>query len=289
MLAGSKTRSLKIVRKVMKINIPEIKDIIASILGLKSTANGKIQTIEKWVDEQRKNIRHHKQWVENKSDENDIKIITDLLPNLLMRSMRGEKGPLIEDELHKAINIKQDLNHDNYVSLLQRAGYRWGYQVGSQVMTDVVKIFENKYGWDFILYFEEAERHAEYNFQTDTLLKVKNIGFKVRDLALSNFNPNYVANDLHIVRTTTRIGLWNYGFDLLGDDSLEMGTNPSNGKNYLFLHKLVLKLSKFTDSEYSPVDIDRILWHFGRSICKAKPECSVCPINKQCLTGKNKN
>jgi endonuclease III len=273
----------------MIINIAEIKDIIPPILELKSTDNGKTQIIKKWVDEQRKGIRHHRQWVTNKSDENDIKIITDLLPNLLMRSMRGERGYPIGYELREAINSKQDLNYDNYVSLLQKAGYRWGPQVGAQVITDAVEIFKNKYGWNFALYFEEVERHVDSNFQTDELLTIKNIGFKVRDLALSNFNPNYVANDLHIVRTTTRIGLWNYGFDLLGDDNLEMGTNPSNEKNYLFLHKLVLKLSKLTDSEYSPVDLDRILWHFGRSVCKVKPQCSLCPINNHCLTGKHGN
>ncbi len=91
---------------------------------------------------------------------------------------------------------------------------------------------------------------------------------------------------MHVVRVMTRIGLLCYGFDLLQDNKLEMGNNPGNPKNYLFLHKLILKLSKLTDNKYSPVDLDRIFWHFGRAICRSEPKCSECPINNMCLTGK---
>ncbi len=84
----------------------------------------------------------------------------------------------------------------------------------------------------------------------------------------------------------TRIGLLCYGFDLLQDNNLEMGNNPANEKNYLFLHKRILKLSKLTDNKYSPADLDRIFWHFGRAICGNKTNCSKCSINNMCLTGK---
>jgi hypothetical protein len=56
----------------------------------------------------------------------------------------------------------------------------------------------------------------------------------LRDLALSSFNSNYVANDLHVVRVITRTGLLNYGFDLLENGELETGNNPFNKKIQLF-------------------------------------------------------
>ncbi|MBU1091618.1 hypothetical protein KKA27_02035 [Patescibacteria group bacterium] len=127
---------------------------------------------------------------------------------------------------------------------------------------------------------EKIAEKLKDNFQNDELLTIKYIGFKTRDLALSEFNNNYVANDLHVSRIMTRIGLLNYGFDLVKDNDLEMGNNPGDNKNYLFLHKLVLRLSDLLDRKYSPTDLDRIFWHFGRSICKNKPQCNEnkCPI-----------
>ena len=85
----------------------------------------------------------------------------------------------------------------------------------------------------------------------------------------------------------TRMGILNYGFTLLKDKNLEMGNNPGNEKNYLFLYRLILKLSSLTKNKYSPVDLDRIFWHLGRSLCGSRPKCINCPINEVCLTGKS--
>jgi hypothetical protein len=109
---------------------------------------------------------------------------------------------------------------------------------------------------------------------------------KLRDLALSNFSPHYAAFDLHVTRVLTRIGWLNYGFPLVGNNDLEMGNNPGNGKNYLFLHSLFVLLSSMTGSKYTPVDLDRIFWHLGKSTCGAKTTCFGCPIKEECLTGK---
>ena len=270
----------------MEISVPEIKSIIPFIVEVKASFKEETHLIKEWVEKHRQYIQYNQQLLINKSEENDIKILVSLLTDLLIRAMKGERGDTLNGELRGSIHTKQDLTYKNYLDLLEKAKYRWGAKTGAQVITDVVSIFENKYGWDWKIYFDEAEQYAESNFLHDELLKIKNVSFKVRDLALSSFNPNYVANDLHVVRVISRIGLLNYGFSLLGDSELEMGNNPANGKNYLFLHKLVLKLSRFADNEYSPADLDRIFWNFGRSICNATPKCSKCPINNQCLTGR---
>jgi hypothetical protein len=132
-----------------------------------------------------------------------------------------------------------------------------------------------------------ASAHTDNNFADDHLLTIKNIGFKVRDLALSCFEPSYAAFDLHVARVPTRIGLLNYGFELLGDPKIEMGNNPTDEKNHLFLHRLFLRLSELTENEISPAELDRIFWHFGRTCCGARPRCGECPVNDECLTGKH--
>jgi len=121
------------------------------------------------------------------------------------------------------------LNKKNYEQILRKASYRWGSEVGAQVIFEVVYKFE-QLKWDWKEYFRRAEKYHKTDFQEDELLKIKHVKLKARDLALSSFNPNYVANDLHVVRVITRTGLLNYGFDLLENDELEMGNNPFNKK-----------------------------------------------------------
>ncbi len=271
----------------MELKLPDINEIISNIIELEASFDGKSQKIEDWLREHRNQIKENQNLIKYKCDENDIKILISFLRDLLVRAIKGESGEKVYRELVSLIKSKKDLKEENYRLILKRAKYRW-QKDGAQVVTDVVKIFAQKFKWDWENYFKRAEKYQETDFQEDGLLKIKNIKFKVRDLALSSFNPNYVANDLHVVRVITRIGLLNYGFDLLQEDKLEMGNNPSNEKNYLFLHRLVNKLSKLTDYKYLPADLDRIFWHFGKSTCGAKPKCSRCPIKNLCLTGQYK-
>jgi len=54
-----------------------------------------------------------------------------------------------------------------------------------------------------------------------------------------------------VVKVITRTGLLLYGY---GD--INIGTNPSDKKEYLFLRRLIIKLSK--ESGYSPGELDKI-------------------------------
>jgi len=272
----------------MEIRLPDINRIISKIIKLEASFDGETCKIKDWLKEHRGQIEKNQKLIKCKSNENDIKILLPILRDLLVRAIKGERGNRLYEELKKSIKSKQDLNKENYKQTLQKASYRWGPEVGAQVISKVVYIFAQKLKWDWKKYFGRAEKYHETDFQEDELLKVKHVKLKVRDLALSSFNPNYVANDLHVVRVITRIGLMNYGFDLLENDELEMGNNPSNKKNYLFLHRLIQKLSKLTDNKYLPADLDRLFWFFGKSICGSKPKCSKCPIKNLCLTGQYK-
>ena len=273
----------------MKLEVPEINKIIPLMLEVYSNYDGKEMQIHNWVERHRKHIKSNIALLSRRSDKNDIEILNLLLAALLIRAMKGEAGRKISISINRSIRSKSDLKFSVYLKLLEKAQYRWGAAKGAETIKNVVKIFEKEYQWRWKAYFDEADKYAEINFPQDKLLQINNIGMKVRDLALSSFSEKYVANDLHVVRVMTRIGLLNYGFDLIVNNDLEMGNNPGNEKNYLFLHKLVLKLSKELKNKFTPVDLDRIFWHFGRTVCSSNSKCDICPIKRQCLSGRYKN
>lgn len=268
----------------MKIKLPEFNSVISSILSIKSTFDGKTKPIKDWMIEHNKYINKNQKILELTPEHNTIVVLNIMLNDLLMRSMLGERSILLKKNLETTIKTKQDLNENNYEKVLTNSKYRWK-KPGIHVIKKVVHYFEDELEWNWKAYFSAAELNYSNNFKNDKLLEIKNIKFKVRDLALSNFNKHYAAFDRHITRVSTRIGLLNYGFDLLVNNNFEMGNNPANERNYSFFHKLFLKLSRLTNDKYLPVDIDRIFWHFGRTICKSKPKCEICPIRNECLTG----
>lgn len=266
------------------INLPDIKDIMPRILEIESDFKEKKQKIIKWTEEQKIRINENALLFKEKSKQNDIKIFNIFLPCLLAKNISGNSVERLSNNFAEKIKTQKDLTDDNFQKIIRESRYRW--ESGRQVITDFVD-WLNKNNWDWKKYFEDVEKNKNDNFQQDPLLKIKNIKLKVRDLALSEFNKDYIAFDLHIVRVMTRIGLLNYGFELLIDKNLEMGNNPSDIKQYLFLHKLSMKLSNLLDKKISLAELDRIFWHFGRTICKNKPQCNKCPINDICLTGKS--
>jgi hypothetical protein len=272
--------------KLMEISVPEPNTIMSLLMEIESTFDGEKRIISAWIDDHRVEISSNKQLVANFSDTNDIEILLIFLQNLLVRAMTGEAGIKTHAALKAAIKDKSCLNREVYETALANANYRWGSKAGGATIAKVVDYFGRRLKWNWQAYLDMAQAHKADNFQSDYLLTIKNIGYKVRDLALSSFDPAYAAFDLHVTRVATRIGLLNHGYALLGDTNIEMGSNPADEKNYLFLHKLFLKLSDQTDSEYSPADFDRAFWHLGRTFCGASPACGRCPLHDHCLTGR---
>lgn len=268
----------------MKIDLPDINIIFEDILKVDSEFDSETKPIKEWLKEYRNEIARNRELLE--SDKNDITILLIILRDILVRAIKGEAAQRVFESLKKFIKTKADLNKKNFKKILKESKYRWGADDGAETICNVVSFFKGELNWNFKKYFREAEKKKDTNFLDDKLLGIKYIGLKLRDLALSNFSPNYPAIDTHLSRVLARTGLICYGYSLLSDDQLEIGNNPSNPKNYLFLHKLFLELSSKTQNsqhKYSPSEIDRILWHFGRSICQSKPNCKNCPIKKVCL------
>jgi len=272
----------------MQIAIPDVKKTLNTLMAVRSTFEDRTQSISDWVMEHRNEMKKNQLLLAVKSPANDIAILNIFLCNLLVRAIKGEMGLRVYEELKTTIKDNSDLKESNYRMLLKQANYRWGVDDGSRVIFDVVICVNDELVWDWQSYTEQAEKQKENNYQNDPMLRIKNVGFKLRDLALSNFSPHYAAFDLHVSRVLTRIGWLNYGFPLVGDNDLEMGNNPGNDKNYLFLHSLFVLLSRMTEYRYTPVDLDRIFWHLGKSKCGAKTKCDSCPIKGECLTGKHR-
>lgn len=174
-------------------------------------------------------------------------------------------------------NIQQVLIANNY-SLKNR---------GLEIILSARKIVEpSSFQWE--QYFYKAERRYKNGYVTDNVLKIKGVGKKVRDFALSEFSTFYCAIDRHVADVIRRTGLLLYGYG-----QADFGTSPT--ENYDFLQRLVIKFSKETgwapDSSqgYSPKEIDTMLWFFSqeKGICKGRPECFRCPVKDLCLTSQN--
>ncbi len=261
------------------ISYPNLTEIIEPILKIKATIDSKVQAIEEWKNEYLKQLKVNR-------GKDRIQIFNIFSSALLERQMRGEAYDRRIQLNDERIKNYEDVTSEKVKEILKETGYRW-LDKGTEVVLELKKLTENNFVWED--YFKEAERKYLTNFVDDPFLKIKYVGttgsFKVRDFALSEFSPYYLANDLHIVKLIKRTGLLLEGY---GDP--DFGTNQQDPKEYLFLKRLVIKLSEEsgwgTGKGYSPGEIDKIFWHFGRSVCKAKPECRECPIGNTCLTGK---
>ena len=250
--------------KILPVRASFIGDYSHPALGQTAT-----QTIEQW----RLNYLKELKLNNSLSDFEKFKVF---IAGLLLRASKGEVGGKLYDAFNDKIKKFGDLKEENIRKALKDSGYRFQNQ-GTETVLSSKELLFNKYQGKWDKYFKEAKKNYINNFPDDDFLKIKGVSFKVRDLALSCFLKEYSANDFHVVDVLTRTGLILYGY---GD--LNFGTNPNNEKNYLFLRNLVIKISK--ETAYSPGEIDRILWHFGRAICRSNPLCEKCPIKNICLT-----
>jgi endonuclease III len=272
---------------MMTLELPDVCTTLEMLMPLKSRFESSIQPIEEWVKKQRIEIEENVSLTKNRSNDDDMKVLRLFLRDLLMRNMIGEVGETIYNALCETVPTKDDLTQRNLKEVMKRSRYRWE-AAGLSVMTDVVAFFRDKLRWNWKEYLEEAEREKELNFPDDPLLDIKYVKFKVRDLALSNFNSNYAAFDLHVRRVVSRIGLVAYGWDLTSDPEIDFGTDPSDKANYLFFHRLFRRLASLSKGRFTPVDLDRIFWHLGQCRCGAKTQCANCPIREICMTGRQR-
>jgi len=177
----------------MQIAIPDVNKTLNTLMAVRSTFEDRTQSISDWVMEHRNEMKKNQLLLAVKSPANDIAILNIFLCNLLVRAIKGEMGLRVYEELQTTIKDKADLKESNYRMLLKKANYRWGVDDGSRVISDVVICVNDELVWDWQSYIEQAEKQKENNYQNDPMLRIMNVGFKLRDLALSNFSPRNVS------------------------------------------------------------------------------------------------
>ena len=244
-------------------------DFIHPVLGKTAT-----QSIEQWR-------LNYLEEIKLNNSKSDIGKFNTYVTCLLMQVVIGNIGGELYELLEKRIRSFTDINEENIAGILKEIGF-FLQKRGVEVILGFKDLFLKKYKGQWTGYLNEAKINYKNNFTEDDVLKIKGVGLKTRDLALSSFLKEYSANDIHVVRVIVRTGLFVCGY---GD--VNIGTNSSKKEDYLFIRKLIIKLSN--ESFFSPGELDRIFWHFGRTICKKNPVCQSCPTKGICLTYQNKN
>lgn len=80
----------------MKLELPDIIQVIECILPIPAYYNGETKSIHDWVNEQRRIIKTNQQLYKNSSVGNDVRIFNTMLISLLMRSVKVERGGSIK-------------------------------------------------------------------------------------------------------------------------------------------------------------------------------------------------
>lgn len=259
----------------MKVELPNINDVFEKMEGVQSSISGMTKSIAEWKKE-------YKEEVSAAREKSSIDIFNIFVSALLQRAMRGEAYLSRIEVFKREFRSYSDITSHKVKDALGGLGYRFPSEGLSVVLAAKEIVTDSDFSWRS--YFEEAERNYLDDYRKDRFLGIKGVGFKTRDFALSEFSNRFVAIDIHVARVTVRTGLIIHGH---GDQGLN--TSYLSRKGYLFFHDVIMKLSKETgwpEAGYSPGEIDRIFWFFGRAICKSNPLCQDCPAASMCLTGK---
>ena len=257
----------------MEITVPEPGDVLAGMGSVQATLGGEQRGIAEWRAAYEENLPAARQ-------RPDIAIFNTFVNSLLERAMSGEAWTRRRQAIQQVFLSLEDVTEDSAQNVLAEARYRFPRD-GTSVILEAKRIVTEA-GFTWPGYVERAEQNYEGDFREDLFLKVRGVSYKTRDLALSELSDRFVAIDLHVVRVTSRTGLLLHGY---GDPRIT--TDLSRAHGYLFFHDLMLKLARLTGwpgTGYSPGEIDRMFWHFGRAICGATPDCRNCPLAGVCLT-----
>ncbi|MCX7703957.1 MAG: hypothetical protein N2234_07685, partial [Planctomycetota bacterium] len=180
---------------------------------------------------------------------------------LLQRAMKGEMFETRACIFANNFESTEDINPQKVERLLKEKNcYRWKKQEGVRIIMDAKEIvFSRNFSWGE--YFKEAKQKVSNGFRDDPFLEIKGVGQKVRDFALSLFLDEYLAVDIHIKRILNR---W----------------RVVKSEDYDKVKEAAEAVAR--NAGLSMRELDRVLWHFGRSICDSKPKCGVCPIKGDC-------
>ena len=280
------------------LSVPSVVEIAQRLLPapVEFQADGQKQTrpLREWVDADRADAQRRR------ATDSDHEVFIRFAAALLERNVTGgsymKRLEVFQRRLGDAQSPGQrferphyyegqllgenDLTEEQAYNLLRESGYRFP-PTGAKTLMAVKELLAVP-GFSWTCYFAEAEERWETGFPEDPLFRIKGIGNKVRDFALSEFSDYFCAPDLHVCRMMARTGLILHGYGDPGISTIEYG----------FVRRVVQKLAKETgfpggSDVLSPAHIDRMFWYYGQDAkrCGATPKCDECPANSVCLTG----
>ena len=252
-----------------KIN--ELIDMIDTIVQVKTYAFGQYKTIYQWVLNIRKEIIENRKLLYQDNGASKIKVTTIFLRDIIQKGVRGETCLKVQELLDERIKVVDDLNTKNFQHILRNSGYRFPNDF--TIWDQMVKCINNEFNWNWKQYIDAAEKEYRSNFKNDPFLKISGIGYNVRNLALSNFSPYFPKIDKHIGEVFQRLDIPKV---LIGRDI------PKSWYTTERMQPLFVMIADNYHRKYSETDLDRIFWHFGKSICKNPPICGHCPVNEKC-------
>ena len=262
------------------LSAPSIQQIAKRLQSTEVEYDGKQQSVGDFVAEGRQQARQRRK----EDDENAI--FMRFGAALLERAVTGASYDRRIEVFERQLSDPDVLTYDLAEEMLCKSRYRWPKNGPATLMDFRDLVLKETFYWS--TYFSQAEETWEGGFERDPMLKIKGVGYKTRDFALSEFSDYFCPIDIHIRRLLARTGLLLHGY---GDPDISTGQQDPD---YRFLRRLVHKLAKQTGfpehpKALSPADIDRTLWYFGQGRCGAHPNCDECPCNDLCLTGVYRN
>lgn len=116
----------------MEILLPDVKAILLKISEVSSSFNGFSTPIENHIKIHRQRIKDNKKLLQNGNSKNNIKIFKIFIADLLMRSLKGERGVKLSNSIDRNINSFNDFTEYYVTKALNEAGYRF-LEAGVQV------------------------------------------------------------------------------------------------------------------------------------------------------------
>lgn len=93
----------------MKLQIPDVPQILNLLKPVESSFESRTETIETWIKEHRKSMEENRALIKYPCDKNNIAILSILIPDLLMRGMKGERGEKLRRAFREVIKSSADL------------------------------------------------------------------------------------------------------------------------------------------------------------------------------------
>jgi len=265
------------------LSVPSVVEIAQRLLPapVEFQADGRKQSrpLQEWVDADRADARRRRE------TDSDHSIYVRFAAALLERNVTGGSYIKRLEVFARDLGDPRTLTVERAEDMLRQSGYRFPPTGAATLMA--VKELLTAPGFSWPGYFAEAEAKWQDGFEDDPLglKRVKGIGDKVRDFALSEFSDYYCAPDLHACRMMARTGLILHGYRVRAADFSTV--------DYRFVRAVVQRLARSTGfpdrpGSLSPAHIDRMFWYYGqdRLRCNATPHCADCPANDLCLAGR---